>query len=187
MRQRFDAGTVLVALGAVLLLVSLFLDWFGPPGGSGGVSAWTSFESLDLVLAALALAAISPLVASDDAAVVLQRALPWICGAALVIVASQLIDPPPAVLDADRETGAWLALAATLVMSCGALLSSARISVVVDVQARERRRRMAAVDRREDPPAAAADPEEPATTPAAPPARDPGLTQPMPPVEQDPR
>ena len=171
MRQRFDAGTVLVAAGAVLLLVSLFLDWFGAPGSGSGVSAWTTFEVLDLLLAALALAAISTLFVVGDALAVLQRALPWISLTALVIVASQLIDPPPAALDAERETGAWLALAATLVMSCGSLLSSARISVVVDVQGRERRRRMAAVDAREEP-----------TTPAAPPPpppRDPGLTQPM--------
>jgi hypothetical protein len=188
MRQRFDAGTVLVAAGAVLLLVSLFLDWFGPPGGGGGgVSAWTSFEVLDLLLAALALAAISTLVVDGETAAVLQRALPWISLTALVIVASQLIDPPPAVLDADRETGAWLALAGTLVMACGSLLSSARISVVVDVQGRERRRRMAAVDRREEPAADSADAPAAPAPPAAPPPRDPGLTQPMPPVEQDPR
>jgi hypothetical protein len=179
MRQRFDAGTALVAVGALLLLVSLFLDWFGPPDGDGGVSAWTSFEVLDLLLAALALAAIATLVLAGDATALLQRTLPWIAVAALVIVASQIIDPPPAVLDADRETGAWLALAGALVMVVGALLSAARISVVVDVQGRERRRRMAAVDAREEPAAPAA--------PPPPPARDPGLTQPMPPVEQDPR
>ena len=30
MRERFDAGTGLVAVGAVLLLVSLFIDWYDP-------------------------------------------------------------------------------------------------------------------------------------------------------------
>ena len=50
MRQRFDAGNALVAVGAVVLLVSLFLDWFGPPDGGTGVSAWTTFEVLDLLL-----------------------------------------------------------------------------------------------------------------------------------------
>jgi hypothetical protein len=194
MRQRFDAGTALVAVGAVVLLVSLFLDWYGPPGGSGGVSAWTSFEVLDLLLAALALAAIAAMVVAGDAGPLLLRALPWICTTALVIVASQLIDPPPAAVDAERETGAWLALGATLVMGAGALLSAARISVVVDVQGRERRRRMAAVDRREDAATtvaggtgADAPASQAPSAPVEPPRRDPGLTQPMPPVEQDPR
>ena len=43
LRERFDAGTGLVALGAVLLLVSLFIDWYDPSG-----DAWAVFESLDL-------------------------------------------------------------------------------------------------------------------------------------------
>ena len=49
MRERFDAGTGLVAVGAVLLLVSLFIDWYDPGG-----DAWAVFESLDLVLAGAA-------------------------------------------------------------------------------------------------------------------------------------
>ena len=40
MRERFDAGTGLVALGAVLLLVSLFVDWYDPSG-----DAWAVFEA----------------------------------------------------------------------------------------------------------------------------------------------
>ena len=43
LRERFDAGTGLVAVGAVLLLVSLFIDWYDPGG-----DAWAVFESLDL-------------------------------------------------------------------------------------------------------------------------------------------
>src|SRR5262245_65609354 len=50
LRERFDAGTGLVAIGAVLLLVSLFIDWYKPGG-----DAWAVFESLDLVLAAAAI------------------------------------------------------------------------------------------------------------------------------------
>ena len=38
MRERFDAGTGLVAVGAVLLLVSLFIDWYHPGG-----DAWAFF------------------------------------------------------------------------------------------------------------------------------------------------
>ena len=48
MNRRFEMGPLLVALGAVLLLVSLFLDWYGP------LSAWDAFEVVDVLLAALA-------------------------------------------------------------------------------------------------------------------------------------
>jgi hypothetical protein len=154
LRERFDAGTGLVALGAVMLLVSLFVDWFRPGG-----DAWAVFEWVDVFLAGCALAAIAALVPRYAG---LARALPPIAFAALAVVAVQVIDLPPAARGAERATGAWLALAATALMSAGAALSLARISVTVDVRGRERRRRAAAVDARDS---GAAPAEEPAPTP----------------------
>ena len=116
MRERFDAGTGLVAVGAVLLLVSLFIDWYDPGG-----DAWAVFESLDLVLAGVAvcgLLAVAPRFGAGG----LGRALPLITAIAFAIVVVQLIDPPPVVSDSDLATGAWLALAATVLMAGGALL-----------------------------------------------------------------
>jgi len=143
LRERFDAGTGLVAVGAVLLLVSLFIDWYQPGG-----DAWAVFESVDLMLAAAAIAALLAM-APGLATGGLGRAIPIVSGAAFVIVAVQLIDPPPVVNDSDLRTGAWLALAATAVMAAGSLLGAASISVTVDVRGRERRRRAAAIDARE--------------------------------------
>jgi hypothetical protein len=143
LRERFDAGTGLVAVGAVLLLVSLFIDWYKPGG-----DAWATFETLDLALAAAAicgLLALAPRFGTGG----LGRALPIITGAALAIVVIQLLDPPPSARAADIATGGWLALAATAVMAAGALLGAASISVTVDVRGRERRRRTAAIDARE--------------------------------------
>jgi hypothetical protein len=157
-RERFDAGTGLVAIGAVLLLVSLFIDWYRPGG-----DAWAVFESVDLILAGAAIAALlalAPRLGNGG----LGRAIPIVSAAAFVVVAVQLIDPPPVVSDSDLKTGAWLALAATAVMAAGSLLGAASISVTVDVRGRERRRRAAAIDARE----AAAEPgEEPAASEAA--------------------
>jgi hypothetical protein len=51
--RHLDLGRALVALGALLVLVALFLDFF-EVGGSG----WEVFEALDLVLAGLAAAAL---------------------------------------------------------------------------------------------------------------------------------
>ena len=160
MRERFDAGTGLVAVGAVLLLVSLFIDWYDPGG-----DAWAVFESLDLVLAGAAvcgLLAMAPRFGTGG----LGRALPLISVVAFAIVLVQLIDPPAVVNDSDLATGAWLALAATATMALGAILGAASISVTVDVRGRERRRRTAAIDARESAAAAAeaaaADEAEPA-------------------------
>jgi hypothetical protein len=155
LRERFDAGTGLVAIGAVLLLVSLFSDWYDPGG-----DAWAVFESVDLALAGAAvcgLLALAPRFGTGG----LGRALPIVTSAALAIVLVQLFDPPPAVRDSNLATGAWLALAATAIMAGGALLGAASISVTVDVRGRERRRRTAAIDAREGA-AEAAEPPEPA-------------------------
>jgi hypothetical protein len=154
LRERFDAGTGLVAIGAVLLLVSLFIDWYKPGG-----DAWAVFESLDLALAAAAicgLLAVAPRFGTGT----LGRALPVITCAAFAIVAVQLIDPPPVVSDSDLATGAWLALAATALMAGGSLLGAASISVTVDVRGRERRRRAAAIDAREGTVDAAEEPDD---------------------------
>jgi hypothetical protein len=143
LRERFDAGTGLVAVGAVLLLVSLFIDWYDPGG-----DAWAVFESLDVLLAGAAvcgLLAVAPRFGTGG----LGRALPLISAIAFAVVLVQLIDPPPVVRDSDIDTGAWLALAATAIMTLGAILGAASISVTVDVRGRERRRRTAAIDARE--------------------------------------
>jgi hypothetical protein len=143
LRERFDAGTGLVAVGAVLLLVSLFIDWYDPGG-----DAWAVFESLDVLLAGAAVCGLLAVVPRFGAGG-LGRALPIITVAAFAVVLVQLIDPPPAVRDSDIATGGWLALAATVTMAGGAILGAASISVTVDVRGRERRRRTAAIDARE--------------------------------------
>jgi hypothetical protein len=148
LRERFDAGTGLVALGAILLLVSLFVDWYDPSG-----DAWAAFELTDVVLAACAVAALVGIVPRYAA---LARAVPAIAFAAFAIVAVQVIDPPPSARDDALRAGAWLALGAGALMALGAALRAASISITVDVRARERRQRTAAIDAREAREAAAA-------------------------------
>jgi len=141
LRERFDVGTGLVALGAVLLLVSLFVDWFDPSG-----DAWAVFEIVDIALAGCAIAALVAIVPRYAG---LARAMPLIAFTALAIVAVQLVDRPPAARGDQLDAGAWLALGATALMALGATLSAASISVTIDVRGRERRRRSAAIDARE--------------------------------------
>jgi hypothetical protein len=136
MSARLDAGRLLMGLGAVALLVSLFLDWYGEPGAFGeGVSAWTAFELVDVLLAALALGALAAAVREvypDSRLPPVRPALAvGFVFSALVLVVVSLIDEPPAVFGADREAGAWVALGAVVAMGLGAFLSSARISVTI--------------------------------------------------------
>lgn len=135
-RGRIDVGPLIVIPGALLLLVSLFLDWYEP-----GLDAWKVFEVLDLVLAAIALAcllvAAHRLGAALPGAGAMSRALPALGIAALVIVASQAINHPPAAVGEDADTGLWLALAGAALLALGAVLSTSRISLAVNVEGRQ--------------------------------------------------
>ena len=133
MTRRIDAGSVVAAAGAVLLWISLFLDWYGDEGE--GYSAWTLFEVIDLLLAVIALLALSTLLARSG----VQTQLPEVPllilgGAAVILTASQLIDGPPAVAlsDFELQTGAWLGLAGAALLLAGAFMSVARVSFSVE-------------------------------------------------------
>jgi hypothetical protein len=135
--RRIPIGPLIGLAGAVLLAVSLFLDWWD------GLTAFTVFEALDLVLGCLALAAMVALAGP------LGARLPGNAGprpslalplgvAAAVIVVSQLLNYPPAVggSESGPEVGLWLALGGSLLMLAGGLLSAARISLALDLEPR---------------------------------------------------
>jgi hypothetical protein len=133
--RRFPVGPLIAAVGAIVLLVSLFLDWYEE------FSAWTVFEVLDLVLAAVAIASLLSLLRELGLgpvrrAVIGAGALLPLAGVALVVVVSQVLNHPPAADDFDKEFGIWLALAASIVMLAGAVLASTRISLALDVEPR---------------------------------------------------
>jgi hypothetical protein len=152
--RRFDIGPFVLALAALVLLVSLFLPWVDLTGSSladHSVNAWRLFEITDLLLAALAIAAVVAAagLVLPDFDLVERRWVPWIVGIAFVLVANQLIEPDNGV--GSRGTGAWMAFAATIVMIIGAVLSLTKVSVAVGVEGRDRRRRVATVDHRPPP------------------------------------
>jgi hypothetical protein len=145
MTRRLEAGPLLVTLGALLLLVSLFLAWFGPE-----IDAWEAFEVWDIVLFVIALASIAAGLGltTQDVDLVDRRFLPAAVAAVAVIVGSQIIDPPPAVADQDPDTGAWLALGSAFLMCVGALLTFGRVHLALTVEGRDQRRHVPAVDAR---------------------------------------
>lgn len=142
--RRFEIGPLIVAVGSLVLLVSLFLDWYGD------LTAWGAFEVTDVLLAALALVALvtaAGLIAPELAQLE-RRWLSIAVFAIAVLVIAQLLSPPPTVGRADPQTGAWIGLAAALAMLVGAVLSLGRVSFSVAIEGREPRQRVAAVDHR---------------------------------------
>jgi hypothetical protein len=143
MRRRIDAGELVAAVGGALVLVALFLDWFGPATG------WQVFEALDLVLTALAATAIAVGASSIGSAGAGGGRWLLPVGLALVaIVVVQIAEPPPVAAELDAKTGAWLALAGAVLVLVGGIAHVLRIDVTVTVEPRDARARVPAVDRR---------------------------------------
>jgi hypothetical protein len=145
--RRLEIAPLIVALGALVLLVSLFLEWYG------NLTAWEAFEVADVLMAALAIAALVTavgLIAPEVAYVDRRWLLPIVLGLALLVIA-EILSPPPSAGDEYPETGAWMAFAAAFVMLAGTVLSVGRVSLQVAYEAREARQRVAAVDHRPPP------------------------------------
>ncbi|MEK6228465.1 MAG: hypothetical protein AABM31_03950 [Actinomycetota bacterium] len=142
--RRIEIGPLAVLAGSVLLLVSLFLDWYELQPGAG-FTAFTVFEFLDIVLASLALAggagALGRVLrgaADGPGDRALDRVAPGVAIAALILVLSQVFNHPPAAVGDDALSGQWLALGGASLMTAGAVLDAARISFAVNVSPRER-------------------------------------------------
>jgi hypothetical protein len=150
--RRIEIGPVAVLAGSLLLLVSLFLDWYELQPGSG-FTAFTVFELLDLVLAALALAGAAGALTrilrgtgDGPGDTALEQVAPGVAISALILVLSQVFNHPPAAVGDDALSGQWLALGGAALMAAGAVLDAARISFAVNVSPRERSTRRARPD-----------------------------------------
>jgi len=143
--RRIEIGPLLVALGALVVLVSLFLEWYAD------LTAWEAFEISDLLLAVAALAALvaaAGFLAPELA--YLDRG--WLTAsvfACAVLVVALILSPPPVADGAEVDAGAWIAFGSVLAMILGAVLTLGRVSFSVAVEGREPRRRVAAVDHRQ--------------------------------------
>lgn len=144
MPDRIDARPAVALVGGALLLISLFVTWYQAPAippATGTVdvgNAWGMFESLDLALAAIGVAALYS--AWEQLTGRFRWDVDWLLPAslaALIIVASQILDPPAAAgVDPKAATGAWLALGGAGALVVAGVLSMANISLAVELESR---------------------------------------------------
>ena len=148
-------GPLIAAIGAIMLIVSLFLDWYED------LTGFTVFEFLDLLLIGLAVAMLTWLAAALGMIRAPESPVRPLAVAllALLIVASQLVNDPPAVAGPngrDQDLGIWLALGGAILMFAGSVLSAARIAI--SVEPRERRAAPARTEPADEAPTAADEP-----------------------------
>jgi len=148
MPDRIDARPAVALVGGALLLISLFVTWYQVPAvppATGTVdvgNAWNVFESLDLLLAAIGIAALYS--AWEQLRGRFRFGDGWLLAAglaALAIVASQILDPPVAAgANADPATGAWLALGAAVALVVAGVLATANVSLAIQLEPRSSER-----------------------------------------------
>jgi hypothetical protein len=175
-QTQLAVGPLVAAVGAVLLIVSLFLDWYE------GLTGFTVFEFIDLLLVLLALATIASLAGSmgmmkpaPSPSVSLGVAL-----FTIFVVLTQIINDPPAAVGPggpEQDIGIWLALSGGAIMVAGAVLGYASISLAFEPRSRRSDRDATGAESppppaRPDPapgrPVADDDPTRPLSDPAAP-------------------
>jgi hypothetical protein len=131
-QTHLPVGPLVAAVGGVLLIVSLFLDWYET------FSGWTIFEFLDLLLVLLALSSIASL--AGGLGLVRPAVSPGLSlGVAVftvLVVLSQIVNHPPGANGLDKELGIWLGLSGSALMVAGAVLGYAHISLAVETRQR---------------------------------------------------
>ncbi len=146
--SRVSLGEMIAAAGGLVLLVCMFLPWFGGERiGRGGAlvavpttTGWEAFSGVfDILIVVLAAVPIGVAVArANDSPLRLpleQRAAVMLAGAILlVLVAVRLIDPPDVInveipgleIDISRKLAAFVAAAAAAAILVGGYLQSVR-------------------------------------------------------------
>ena len=122
--RRLRAGEWIALAGAIALIASLFLHWYGTEGGGAEVTAWQAFGILDVVLVLLALVAVALFATqatrSSPAIPVFFSVMTIVAGllAVLLILLRIVFQPGPNAL-VSVEPGAWLGLAAAVLVLAG--------------------------------------------------------------------
>lgn len=122
--RRLRAGEWIAGISGLVLLVALFLPWYGDDAGSR--TGWESLGALDVLLAVVALSALAiPVVTALErvpAVPLAHQSLTTLAGmVAVLLVLIRVLNMPDWA--SERDWGLWVGLAATLGIVAGGLLA----------------------------------------------------------------
>jgi hypothetical protein len=121
------ASTVLALAGAILMPLSLSLDWYHVDTGDSNfdLTGWNAFEFADFVLVAAGAVTLVSVLGMQRTAHPAERSLVTVGAATVGVVLIEMIDKPPLLgfgLHSSLRAGAFLGLSgAILVLLAGAL------------------------------------------------------------------
>jgi hypothetical protein len=139
--RRLRVGEWLAGIGGAVLLVSLFLGWYGVEFSDGSATAWESFAVVDLFLACAAVLGVGlAVMTAVQRSAAVPIALASLAGLLGIIATALLLwrtAMPPDIAapgtyrgpiggddpDTTRETGLWLGLGSCAAMLAGAILA----------------------------------------------------------------
>jgi hypothetical protein len=119
--RRLRSGEWIAALSGIVLLVSLFLPWYGT-GGEGDASGWEALAAIDIALALVAAFGVSLLVITASQRVpavpiALSAVVTFAGLIGVVLVLIRLASVPGGF--EGREAGVWLGLLGTIGIVAG--------------------------------------------------------------------
>ena len=126
--RRVRAGDIVAGAAGVLLLASMFMEWYSVGGREDGLSAWAAFGFVDLLLALVALLgialALSQVVGRGPALpVALGVITTTLALAASLLLLYRILNQPGPNDAIGVSAGAWVGLAAAVAVFLGAWLS----------------------------------------------------------------
>jgi hypothetical protein len=126
-------GRVLSAVGAVLLIIGLFMVWYNiarsPVEGSTTSTGWQTFPRLRIAILAGALITLGTAFVPQTRVVLVIRTLFGLVLAALII--RRIIAPPDIDATVTKDAGVYVSLAGALAVALGGLVDSTRKVVEV--------------------------------------------------------
>lgn len=136
--DKLNAGERVMGAGAVVLLISLCLPWFGtaeeenpfiPPARKVTINAWESFDVSDLILCLVALGTLAAIVATlrGVGAGREPRTLLGVLVAALVTVGIVFAGIENPIENTTTRFGLWVGLLAAIAIAAGAWMAYKRL------------------------------------------------------------
>jgi hypothetical protein len=125
-----NVGRALSAIGALIVVLALFMTWYHivrPDGSVDDTTGWQTFTNLRFVILAGAIITIgTALVVQSRAVLILRTVLGLVLA---VLIFRRIISPPDLVGDVSSQIGVYTGFVGALLVALGGLVDSGRTVV----------------------------------------------------------